>query len=139
MTKQRRLILEIIAQSKDHLTAEEIFLKARATMPSIAVGTVYRNLNVLCDQGFIGRISVINQPDRFDSKPDRHHHLICSRCGKIEDAPFGGIESYLQSQTEREITGYELNVFHLCEACRKAEQLENPENNLTEQKTDDIK
>ena len=122
MTKQRRLILEIIAQSKDHLTAEEIFLKARATMPSIAVGTVYRNLNVLCDQGFIGRISVINQPDRFDSKPDRHHHLICSRCGKITDICLRDLTEPIENKLGQKILSYDLRIRYICPACREQEE-----------------
>ncbi|MGI6109308.1 MAG: Fur family transcriptional regulator [Eubacteriaceae bacterium] len=123
MTKQRRLILDIIEQSHEHLTAEEIYVLARQSCPRIAVGTVYRNLNVLTESGLIGKISMINQPDRYDRVSEKHHHLICSECGKIEDAPFTGIDEFLQAQTDQTITGYELNVFHVCEECRLKNKL----------------
>ena len=50
MTKQQTLICDILANVCDHLTAEEVFFRAREKMPNIAMGTVYRNLNQLADQ-----------------------------------------------------------------------------------------
>ena len=86
MTKQRRLILEIIAQSKDHLTAEEIFLKARATMPSIAVGTVYRNLKALVDDGTLAVVQLPGENPRYEPVSRRHHHHFqCRRCQRVFD------------------------------------------------------
>ena len=51
MTRQRRLILELMQQSPRHLTADEIFAQARTRMPNIARGTVYRNLKLMEQAG----------------------------------------------------------------------------------------
>ena len=50
--------------------------------PSIALGTVYKHLNALADEGLLLRITEPGSPDRYD-RTERHDHLICSRCGKI--------------------------------------------------------
>ena len=65
MSKQKKLITEILAASYAHPTASQIFEEARKRMPNIALGTVYRNLGVLVDEGTIVRLSVTGLPDRF--------------------------------------------------------------------------
>lgn len=47
MTQQRQVIYQIIKESKEHLTAEEIFLLAKQQIPKLALGTVYRNLGLM--------------------------------------------------------------------------------------------
>ena len=55
MTKQRQLILDIINRSCSHPSAEEIYREAKQIMPSIALGTVYRNLGLMAKDGEIRR------------------------------------------------------------------------------------
>lgn len=86
MTKQRKLILDIIAASSDHLTAEGVWEIARKHMPSIAVGTVYRNLNILADSGDIRRVPVCGA-DRYDKITYPHDHAECTSCGMLYDIP----------------------------------------------------
>ena len=83
MSKQKKLITEILAASYAHPTASQIFEEARKKMPNIALGTVYRNLGVLVDEGTIVRLSVTGLPDRFDLPDDAHWHVICDRCGTV--------------------------------------------------------
>lgn len=85
MTQQRRKILEIVMGSRNHPTAEQVFEKARATMPNIGLGTVYRNLNYLADRGEIRRLAIPDDPIRFDPVIQSHSHLRCVECGKIID------------------------------------------------------
>lgn len=85
MTKQRQLIAGIIHTSPGHLTAEEIYLAARTKMPSIAVGTVYRNLALMVTDGEIRRIEVAGSSDRYDRNLHPHDHLLCTRCGAVCD------------------------------------------------------
>ena len=88
MTKQKRLIMEIIRECHEnrvHPTAEDIFFEARKKLPNIALGTVYRNLNILSEEGVIRRLSVAGNPDRFDLNVMTHDHLVCSRCGRLKD------------------------------------------------------
>lgn len=85
MTKQRRLIADIIHASCEHLSAEQIYHAAHAQMPSIAVGTVYRNLSIMVEEGEIRRIPVAGGSDRYDRSLHPHDHLLCIRCGAVCD------------------------------------------------------
>lgn len=118
MTRQKKMILEIIESSHDHLTAEEIYLKAKVGCPSIAVGTVYRNLGILCKEGRIQKISIPDQPDCYDRKTNEHAHYVCSRCGRVEDASIAGLREFLQEQANHEIEGFSLTLKYVCDDCR---------------------
>ena len=77
MTKQRQLILEIMNQSDRHLTADEIFFLAKLKMPSIAMATVYNNLNAMNDAGLINRLHIDGVADCFDKITEPHNHPLC--------------------------------------------------------------
>lgn len=121
MTKQRKLILDIIKSSNGHMTAEEIYIKAKQTQPSIAIGTVYRNLGLMTQAEEIRRISIPNAPDRFDKFTGPHEHLICQNCGVLSDINVSDLKDYLQVQTGIEIISYELNLRYICNGCKGME------------------
>jgi len=79
MTRQRRLIYNIIMNSNTHLSAEEIYKKARKEMPNIAIGTIYRNLKLMIRDEEIRKVEIHNAPDRFDRHIKKHDHLICDK------------------------------------------------------------
>lgn len=83
-TRQRQLVLEAVRRACDHPTADEIYLTVRQHDERISRGTVYRNLNLLADEGVI---QLIKAPggSRFDGRTDRHAHLVCSACGAVSD------------------------------------------------------
>ena len=66
MTKYARKILELVENSHSHMTADQVFLLLRETFPTVVLATVYNNLNKLCEEGLIRRVSVEGMPDRFD-------------------------------------------------------------------------
>ncbi len=119
LTKQRKIILEIIKSSSDHMTAEEIYTKAKQIMPSIAVGTVYRNLGLMTEAGEIRRLAIPDKPDKYDKSVQPHEHLICQKCGEVSDLFVSSLQDYLQQQTGIEITGYDLNLRYICGKCKK--------------------
>lgn len=83
-SKQRDLILKIVAESTSHLTAEEIYKECRKQIPNISLGTIYRNLNVLVNLNCIDKLRTEDGKDHFDKKIE-HHHFICEKCKKIID------------------------------------------------------
>ena len=118
MTKQKKLVLDIIENSHKHPTAEEVFFEARQQMPNIALGTVYRNLNSLVDEGFVRRITLSGTPDRFDKKKCDHDHLVCQKCGKLKDVFLTGIADEIKNNSGNEIISYELNAYYICDSCK---------------------
>lgn len=83
-TKQRQLILDCVTEHHDHPTADDIYLDVRQRDSKISRGTVYRNLNVLSEDGSILHIKVPGA-DRFDSRKDNHYHIKCTECGRLID------------------------------------------------------
>lgn len=110
-------ILEIVNGSNAHMTAEQIFFALKQSYPSVVLATVYNNLNSLCQQGKIRKISVEGCPDRYD-KIVRHDHLICRRCGKLSDIYLSDLTQELEQQMGFSIEGYDLKIQYLCPQCR---------------------
>lgn len=121
MTKQRKLVLTIVENSCDHLTAEEVFFLAKQEMPNIALGTVYRNLNILVEEGILRRLSIAGHPDRFDNTKVEHEHLVCKNCGKLQDFKIEGVRELLTKAAGTSIDNYELNAYYICKECSNQE------------------
>lgn len=83
-THQKELILQIVEGVGKHLTAEEVLQKAQEIDPAIGLATVYRNLNLFCDEKRIQKIN-LDGFSYYDGNPIPHHHFICKACGKLED------------------------------------------------------
>ena len=84
-SQQRELILNAVRQNPVHPSADDIYHIVKQQNSNISLGTVYRNLNYLSDNGFIKKIQIPNAPDRFDGRTEPHCHMICQKCGKVYD------------------------------------------------------
>lgn len=118
MTRQRELVYSIVTEKPVHMTAEEIYLRAREKMPSLAKGTVYRNLGILAETGMIRKLEMPDAPARYDRQYSPHPHLVCEKCGCVEDLvmPEGMLEP-LTKRISASLTGFDLKLFHVCPAC----------------------
>lgn len=99
--------------------AEDIYRLAKQIQPSIAVGTVYRNLGLMREAGEISRISIPNAPDRYDRTLNPHEHMVCQRCGGISDFSIPELRSFLINKTGIQLIGYDLNVRYICQRCKE--------------------
>lgn len=84
-SKQREAILEVLRSTDTHPTAAAVYEKVREKLPNISLGTVYRNLAALKENGDILGISVGDGFEHYDGDAAPHIHLHCRRCGSIED------------------------------------------------------
>jgi Fe2+ or Zn2+ uptake regulation protein len=122
-TRQRRVVYDTIKKTHSHPTADWIFEQVRAAVPKISLGTVYRNLSVLKDEGIVREIYGFDRRAHYDADLSPHAHFICSDCGQIWDV-FGVPE--IDWRTLKELVGCEVNDQRLdfqgrCAACRVAE------------------
>lgn len=85
LTKQREVVLRVIRNAEEHLTANEVFAAAKGLLPSISFATVYNSLRFLKDAGHIAEVQFGNGASRFDRMTHRHDHAICTGCGKLVD------------------------------------------------------
>ena len=122
-TRQRRVVYDTIKETHSHPTADWIFEKVRAEVPKISLGTVYRNLSVLKDEGVVREIYGVDRRAHYDADLSPHAHFICSDCGQIWDV-FGVPE--VDWRTLKELVGCEVSDQRLdfqgcCAACCAAE------------------
>ena len=85
LTKQREVVLRVIRDAEEHLTANEVFTTAKNLLPSISFATVYNSLRYLKEAGLIAEIQFGNGASRFDRMTERHDHAICTMCSKLVD------------------------------------------------------
>ncbi len=120
-SKLRDRILQIIAETKAHPTADWIYLEIKKEFPRTSLGTVYRNLTILAEQGRIQKLSCGSTFDRFEADLSPHYHLICRKCGRIEDFTMPGYEQInklARDQTSFEIASHRIDFFGLCKHCK---------------------
>lgn len=121
ITKQRQAVLQVIRDSEEHLTANEVFDKARRIQPGISFATVYNSLRFLKEQGMIGEVRFGNDASRYDRTLSRHDHAICNACGKLIDLDLP-IPAGLLKKGERlskfRAESIEIVLRGLCAECR---------------------
>ncbi len=84
-TQQRKAIYEVLRATRSHPTAEWIRSQVRKTLPTVSLGTIYRNLSALKQEGLIRELHGPHRKARFDADVACHAHFICSGCGEIRD------------------------------------------------------
>lgn len=119
MTKYEKAIYEIVDNSRDHLTAEQVLAALREKFPAVSQATVYNNLKKLCEEGLIRKLSFPGTRDRYD-RIQRHDHLICQHCGRLADVSFEDLTAPLRTQLGEDILSYDLKVYYICPECRQA-------------------
>lgn len=85
LTRQREVVLEVVREAHGHLTANDVFVGAKAKLATISFATVYNSLRFLKEAGHIAEIPFGNGASRFDKFTHRHDHAICTSCGKLVD------------------------------------------------------
>lgn len=123
LTGQRRALLEIIRAQGAHLDAQELYLLAREQHPRLNISTVYRTLGLLRDLGLVDEVHLGQDHHHYEIKPAAtHHHLICLRCGQIEEFSSRLAED-LVSAVAREhrfaIAAAQIDLTGYCSRCRQ--------------------
>lgn len=121
-SRQRELIYKTVMENKVHPTAEFVYNYLKKDNPQLSLGTVYRNLQQLSDNGDINRLSIPNQPDRFDGVTEPHYHSVCVKCGNITDLHLADvmldIDRIAAEKTGLDITGHEIIFKSICPMCK---------------------
>jgi Fe2+ or Zn2+ uptake regulation protein len=122
LTPQRDLMLRILGSVPQHLTAEQLFRRVRAVMPSVSHATVYRNAQTLVRAGVIAALERPGGPVRYDVNLDGHHHFVCDRCGRVTDVHVSGLTWRARPRSRAldgaRVTGCRLQLHGLCARCR---------------------
>lgn len=121
-SRKRERICEWIHTREDHPSAEDVYHAMREEFPDLSLGTVYKNLHVLEDQGRISKVLTPLGTEHYDCRTDDHSHFICRCCGKIMDLEVSS-DSVTCIPRELEDGGQietlTVTAFGLCGDCRK--------------------
>ncbi len=122
LTHQRLEILNVLAEAKDHPSAETIWERVKKRAPTVSLDTIYRTLGAFESHGLAQRIPVEGEQARYDGDVSQHHHLVCRKCRSIED--FDWPEFDIASLPEKaqawgRVEDAQVIVRGECEKCRE--------------------
>jgi Fur family peroxide stress response transcriptional regulator len=123
LTIQRRAVFEELAERKDHPTADQVYEAVYPRLPGLSRTTVYRVLDTLVEQGFACRVQHAAGVARFDPVTERHHHLVCDRCGRLVDLADSAVPAVRLPDargTGFRIDDYTISFRGLCKSCRQS-------------------
>jgi len=122
LTTQRQIILEELSKVKTHPTASELYDMVRKRLPRIGLGTVYRNLELMAENGMVLKLEVGGTQKRFDATTDTHYHIRCSGCGKVDDIDTPVMDDLVREAadaTSYEVLGHHIEFSGMCPTCQK--------------------
>jgi Fe2+ or Zn2+ uptake regulation protein len=90
---QRRAALKALIGRHDHPTADAIYADVASELPGVSKATVYRALDNLVQLGLARRVQHDGSVARYDGNVERHHHLVCERCGSISDIGWEALDA----------------------------------------------
>lgn len=135
-TRQKRILWGLLVSASTPMSAEQLLKSARQACPTMALTTVYRNLEQLMAQESVQRIMYPDGTARYEAVQAVHHHyLICLECKKsiqLPMCPVNQLEQSIVEETGYEITSHNLELFGYCPACqqlRKQRQLQQQQQN----------
>ena len=120
MTNQRLKILEYLKSVKTHPTAEVVYEAVKKNLPLMTLATVYRNLNLLAEEGKITKLD-INGEFHFDADLSHHQHCVCKKCGKIDDHFQKEISQYALKKIKAsnfQLQGVNIFFHGTCKKCK---------------------
>lgn len=121
ITPQRHAILSYLVESMGHPTADDIYRALEPKFPSMSVATVYNNLKMFIEAGMVRELTYGDNSSRFDANVSDHYHVICEKCGKIEDfsyPPLSDVELEAEKSTGFQVKGHRMELYGVCKSCK---------------------
>ncbi len=117
-SKQRDAILQVVKAACDHPTADVIYERVKEQFPNISLGTVYRNLGQLTEEGYITIVESSDTKVHYEGNLTDHIHFLCKNCHEITDI-------FCTPQIPEELEKMKLQVesqktvyYGVCNTCR---------------------
>lgn len=119
-SKKRTAILEALAAVTEHPTAEMLYNSLKPHYPELSLGTVYRNLSVLEQEGLVVSVAHVDGQERYDARTSPHAHFVCKRCFRVLDLDVPDFVSPMFPELAAQgikPEGFELKLSGLCSDC----------------------
>ena len=117
-SKKRQVILEALAATTAHPTAQELYQQLKPDYP---------DLSLFAEEGDAMSVGVFRGQERFDARTNPHAHLHCVQCGRVIDVPLPGepeaqLCALAQSTTDAKVLGCSITFTGLCKTCQQADK-----------------
>jgi len=123
LTHQRLMIFREIAATEEHPDVDTIFRRVRKRIPTISHDTVYRTFGFLEEAGLLEKVSLFSEKARYDSNLNRHHHLVCVKCGKVSDFYSGELDEIKVPEAVAgwgEVSRVYVELRGICQGCKSS-------------------
>jgi Fur family peroxide stress response transcriptional regulator len=118
LTPQRRVIIEILENNRDHPTADDIYALVTKKLPGVSLATVYNTLDMLVRIGEVRKLDLGEGRSRFDPNVAPHVHFICLSCNRVEDWGDIKLNFNLRSKENYRVINYDITFFGYCPLCK---------------------
>ncbi len=127
LTPQREATVQVLLENEeDHLSAEDVYMLVKNLSPEIGLATVYRTLELLSELEIVNKINFGDGVSRFDLRVEGasrfHHHLVCFKCGFVEEIfedLLEPIEARIEKEYQFHIKDHRLTFHGVCRKCTK--------------------
>jgi Fe2+ or Zn2+ uptake regulation protein len=119
------VVQRMLAELGRHVSAEELLAAVGEQLPNVSLPTVYSALDALGEAGLARRVPAGRGRALYDAQPAEHHHLVCRRCGAVEDLEAEvSLDGALGLAAKQGFApdGAEVVVHGLCASCRAGEE-----------------
>ena len=125
-SRKRQAMLSLLRASREHPNAEMLYAQMKDSYPELSLGTVYRNLSVLAEEGSVVALGKVDGHERYDARTEPHPHFICRRCHRVLDLDLPDMISDMFDTIDKSFDcrseSYSLSISGLCAPCRDAEE-----------------
>lgn len=122
-TRQKELVRDAVYEMKRHVTASDVYDFIKKKYPQIGKGTVYRNLDILAEEGKIRKVEVADGPNQYDFTLKNHYHVRCIICGEVSDVDMeeiGDLFEKIRDTHGMEFLSYDIAFKGICKNCRES-------------------
>lgn len=120
-TPERYAILEKVMEMNSHFCIDTLYATLEADGYHVSRATVYNTMELLVDAGLVRRHTFGNQTAQYEKivGPSNHHHLVCSRCGKVREIKDSALDALVSN---RRYTNFhpayaDLYIYGICSRC----------------------
>jgi Fe2+ or Zn2+ uptake regulation protein len=112
MTRQRRVVYEMLVESKEHLDANDLFERVRKRHPGISLATIYRTVALLKRVGLVKALPLGQSHQHFEPvSGSMHCHLVCKKCEKVTELPLDEVSKLVAFLSR---SGWEIETVEFC-------------------------
>jgi len=117
-TRQRRAIRRVLLDSSRPLTPEEVQALGQRDVPGLGLATVYRNVKLLAEEGWLSMVELPGSPVRYElAERPHHHHFLCTSCDQAFDVHSCPPEVETMAPSGFAVESHEIILYGLCPTC----------------------